>query len=289
MQTTQKGSRDYLLETFRRVLRPLVRILVRAGVRYDEFLELIRRIYVETAVRDGLGDGVPLTRARVSVTTGVARRDVDRFIDKEDDLPPVGKSMTRSLMEVLHEWHTNPQFVGPYGIPLELELGISKGRSFQELVHFVNPTINPKDALEELVRLRAVVRSGGTHIRAISRVLKPVEEMSPAQLEVFGNALTRLADTVQFNMDAKNAEKRLEQSVISDHGLPKDVVPVFEKYVRERVMELLIEIDNWLSPYSTKESPHSEPEERIGIAVFQFTDRPPDRTPMKEKIAPDGN
>jgi uncharacterized protein DUF6502 len=288
-QTSQKGPREHLLETFRRVLRPLVRILVRAGVRYDEFLELIRRVYVETAVRDGLGDGVPLTRSRVSISTGVARRDVDRFIDKEDDIPPVGKSMTRSLMEVLHEWHTNPHFVGPYGIPLELELGQAKSRGFQELVNFVNPSVASKDALEELVRLRAVVRSGGTHVRAVSRVLKPVEEMSPAQLEVFGNALTRLADTVQFNMDARNLEKRLEQSVISDHGLPKDVVPIFEKYVRERVMELLIEIDNWLSPYSTKETPHSEPAERIGIAVFQFIDRPQDHKPMKDRVTPDGN
>src|SRR5690349_22663634 len=112
MEATQKTSRDYLLETFRRVLRPLVRILVRAGVRYDEFLELIRRIYVESAVRDGLGDGVPLTRARVSITTGVARRDVDRFIDREGDLPPLETTLTRSLSEVLHEWHTNRQFVG---------------------------------------------------------------------------------------------------------------------------------------------------------------------------------
>src|SRR5690348_4446955 len=157
METAQKTPRDYLLETFRRVLRPLVRILVRTGVRYDEFLELIRRIYVESAVRDGLGDGVPLTRARVSITTGVARRDVDRFIDKEDDIPPLGKSLTRSLSEVLHEWHTNPQFVGSYGIPLELELGGAKGRGFQELVHFVNPSLNPTVAFEELVRLRAVV------------------------------------------------------------------------------------------------------------------------------------
>jgi len=289
MQTIQKGPRDDLLETYRRVLRPLVRILVRTGVRYDEFLELIRRIYVESAVRDGLGDGVPLTRARVSITTGVARRDVDRFIDNEGEMPPLGKSLTRSLSEILHEWHTNPQFVGPYGIPLELELGVTKGRGFHELVHFVNPTLDSMVAFEELSRLRAVIRSGANHVRAVSRVLKPVEEMSPTQLEVFGNALTRLADTVQFNMDAKNVEKRLEQAVISDHGLPKEAVPKFEKYVRERVMELLIEIDNWLSPYSTKETPHSEPEERIGIAVFQFIDRPPDRTPMKDKVAPDKN
>jgi hypothetical protein len=283
------SPREQLLDTYRRVLRPLFRILVRAGVRYDEFLELAKRVFVETAVRDGLGDGVPLTRTRISISTGVARRDVDRFIDREDSLPPTGKSMTRTLMEVLHKWHTDPQFVGPYGIPLELELDSPKGRNFRELVQFVNPAISAQDAVEELVRMRAVVWSGDTHIRAVSRALKPVEEMSPAQLEFFGNALTRLADTVQFNSDPQNTTKRLEQSVISDHGLPKEIVPVFEKYVRERVMELLYEIDNWLSPYSTKDSPHAEPPERIGVAVFQFVDRPPDRVPMKDKVVPDAN
>jgi hypothetical protein len=252
-------------------------------------LELLRRVFVETAVRDGLGDGVPLTRSRVSISTGVPRRDVDRFVDREDESPPQGKSMTRTLMEVLHKWHTDPQFVGPYGIPLELEMNLPKGRSIRELVHFVNPSIAPQDALDELIRLNAVVSSGETHFRAVSRVLIPVEEMSPAQLEFFANALTRLADTVQFNLDPKNATKRLEQSVISDHGLPREIVPVFEKYVRERVMELLVEIDNWLSPYSTKESPHAEPAERIGVAVYQFVDRPADRQLLKDKVVKDAN
>jgi hypothetical protein len=282
-----KNSRDHLLSAFRRVLRPLIRILVRSGVRYDEFLELVRAVYVETAVRDGLGDGVRPTRARISVSTGVARRDVDRFIDKEGDLPIAEKSLTRTLMEVLHKWHTDPQFVGPYGIPLELERSSTKGRSFRELVHAVNPAVSEADALEELRRLRAVVLSGDTHIRAVSRALIPVEEMSPAQLELFGNALTRLADTLQFNMDQKNVAKRLEQSVISDRGLPKDVIPVFEKYVRERVTELLVEIDNWLSPYSANDVGPSEPPERVGLAVFQFVDRVADPVPMRETVAPE--
>jgi len=282
-----KNSRDHLLSAFRRVLRPLIRILVRSGVRYDEFLELVRGVYVETAVRDGLGDGARPTRARVSISTGVARRDVDRFIDKEGDVPIAQKSLTRTLMEALHKWHTDPQFVGPYGIPLELERSSPKARSFRELVHAINPAVSDTDALEELVRLRAAVLSGDTHIRAVSRVLIPVEEMSPAQLEFFGNALTRLADTLQFNMDPRNSAKRLEQSVISDRGLPKSVLPIFEKYVRERVTELLVEIDNWLSPYSANDANPDEPPERVGLAVFQFVDRVADRKPMHEIVAPE--
>jgi hypothetical protein len=279
-----KNSRDHLLYAFRRVLRPLIRILVRSGVRYDEFLELVRGVYVESAVRDGLGDGSVPTRAKISVSTGVPRRDVDRFIDNDGALPPVTKSLAATLSEVLNMWHTDPQFVGPYGIPLELEVNSQKNRSFLELVNVVNPAANAHDVLDELMRFRAVVWSGDTHVRTISRACIPVEEMSPAQLELFGNALTRLANTLQFNLDRLNAEKRLERSVISDRGLPKDVLPIFEKHVRERVSELLVDLDNWLSQYSVEDQ-QGAGFERIGVAVFQFVEPVADETALRDRVA----
>jgi len=278
------NSRDQLLYAFRRVLRPLVRILVRSGVRYDEFLDLIRGVYVESAVRDGLGDRSKPSRAKVSISTGVPRRDVDRFIDNDGALPPPPKTLTATLSEILNKWHTDPQFVGPYGIPLELEVRSQKSRSFSELVNAVDPHVSAHDVLDELVRLRTVVWSGDTHVRTVSRAFIPIEEMSPAQLEFFGNALTRLADTLQFNMDRLNSTKRLERSVISDRGLPSSVVPIFEKHVRERVSELLIELDNWLSPYSAQVQPGVE-FEKVGLAVFQFVDPVVDPIPLREKVA----
>jgi hypothetical protein len=108
--------------------------------------------------------------------------------------------------------------------------------------------------------------------------------MSSAQLEFFGNALTRLANTLQFNLDRKNSDKRLERSVISDRGLPRAVVPVFEKHVREKVSDLLVELDNWLSPYATDAPPGTD-FERVGLAVFQFVDPVPDTTPLSDKVA----
>lgn len=280
----EKSARDQLLYSFRRVLRPLIRILVRSGVRYDEFLDLVRGVYVETAVRDGLGDDVRLTRAKVSLSTGVPRRDVDRFIDHDGALPAQPRTLTATLSEVLNRWHTDPQFVGPYGIPLELDVRNPKSRSFLELVSGVDPDANVHDVLDELIRLKTVVWSGDTHVRTISRAFIPVEEMSPAQLEFFGNALTRLANTLQFNLDRKNSDKRLERSVISDRGLPRAVVPVFEKHVREKVSDLLVELDNWLSPYSTDALPGTD-FERVGLAVFQFVDPVPDKTPLIDKVS----
>lgn len=277
------SPRDQLLYAFRRVLRPLIRILVRSGVRYDEFLELVRGVYVETAVRDGLGDGGKPTRAKISISTGVPRRDVDRFIDNDGALPVAPKTLTATLSEILNKWHTDPHFVGPYGIPLELEVRGQKSRSFTELVSAVDAQVPVPEVLEELIRLRTVVWSGDTHVRTVSRAFIPVEEMSAAQLEFFGNALTRLANTLQFNMDRKNAEKQLERSVISGRGMPRSVVPVFQKLVREKVTELLVELDNWLSPYSADKLPESE-FEKVGLAVFQFIDPVAETTPLRDHV-----
>jgi hypothetical protein len=283
----EKNSRDQLLYSFRRVLRPLIRILIRSGVRYDEFLELVRGVYVESAVRDGLGENTKPTRAKISISTGVPRRDVDRFIDNDGALPAPPKTLTKTLAEILNAWHTDPQFVGPYGIPLELEVRGHKGRNFSDLVRSIDSMANASLILDELIRLRTVVWSGDTHVRALSRAFIPVEEMSPAQLEFFGNALTRLAETLQFNLDRMNVGKRLERSVQSDRGLPKEVVPVFEKHVRERVTELLTDLDNWMSPYSAQLKP-GEQAQKVGLAVFQFLDPDPDAKPLRENVAPDG-
>ena len=37
-------ARAHLIHAFRKVLRPLVKILIRAGVRYDEFSEVIKGV-----------------------------------------------------------------------------------------------------------------------------------------------------------------------------------------------------------------------------------------------------
>jgi hypothetical protein len=111
--------------------------------------------------------------------------------------------------------------------------------------------------------------------------------MSPAQLEFFGNALTRLANTLQFNLDRTNTEKRLERSVQSDKGLPPEIVPTFEKHVRERVTELLTDLDNWMSPYSTHLKP-GDPVQKVGLAVFQFVDSPIESATLKDQVAPEG-
>jgi hypothetical protein len=266
---TVKNPREHLLFAFRRVLRPLIRILVRAGVRYDEFSALVRGVYVEAAAADGVGSVTKPTRARISVATGVGRTEVDRYIDNDGALPFIEQSFAMTLARILNTWHTDAQFVGPYGIPLELARHGTKGRTFQELVHAVDSGADSSAAFQELLRLGAVTMSGETHVRVVSRAMIATEEWSPAQLELFGNSLTRLADTLQFNLDARNSTKRIERTVVAHKGLPPSVIPKFEAHLREKVSELLVDLDDWITPHTESSGPKTP---IIGLSVFEFSD-----------------
>lgn len=271
------GSGKQLLFALRRVLRPIVRILIRAGIRFEEFAELARGVYVESAIRDGLDHTSGLTRNRISVVTGIARHQVDYFIENDAALPSASPTLAGVLVEVLQKWHTDPHYVGPYGIPLELEFDIpGGGRTFRSLVAMVNSSVSAGVVLEELLRIGSVTYSGEKYFRAVSRYFMMPEPMSPQQMEYFGNTMTRLAKTLEFNMNPRNVEKRLERFVVADRGLPPEVFPKFEAYARERTSEFLLDLDNWLTPYSRSSDPEVGPRIPTGLNVFLYADPPPE-------------
>lgn len=277
---TSLEARKQLLYALRRVLRPVVRLLIRAGVRFDDFADLARGVYVESAIRDGLNQQGPPTRARIAVIAGVTLHQVDHYIDNDGALPSANPTMSAVLLEILQKWHTDPQYVGPYGIPLELEFELPAGRSIRSLIELVDSSASPGLLLEELLRVGAVVHSGEKHFRAVSRVFMMPEPMSPQQIEYFGNAMTRLANTLEHNMNPKNAGKRLERYVIADRGLPPEVVPAFEEYARAKTADFLVDLDNWLIPYSSAESITSQ-RVSTGLNVFLYVEPPRDEEPLR--------
>ncbi len=277
--TTTSGNQ--LLFALRRVLRPIIRILIRAGIRFDEFAELARGVYVESALRDGIDHPSGLTRTRISVVTGIPRHQVDYFIENGAALPSASPTLAGVLVEVLQKWHTDPSYVGPYGIPLELEFETpGSGRCFRGLVSMVSPNVSAGIVLEELLRVGSVTYSGEKHFRAVSRYFMMPEPMSPQQMEYFGNTMTRLAKTLEFNMNPKNDDKRLERFVVADRGLPLDVFPKFEEYARERTSEFLLDLDNWLTPYSASSGPEVGPRIATGLNVFLYVDAPVEEEPL---------
>ena len=68
--------RHGLLAAYRVLMQPLVRILVRHGVSYNEFNEVLKSVFVEVAERDFGIPGRKPSQSRVAILTGLTRKEV---------------------------------------------------------------------------------------------------------------------------------------------------------------------------------------------------------------------
>jgi len=282
MSDTYRGQ---LVHTLRKVLKPLVRILFRAGVRFDEFIELLRGIYVEVVVSDAAAADQRISAARISILSGVTKRDVERLVSSEDWLKIPKPTDVAALVAILHRWHTDAAFLGPYGVPLELPLTGSGGRSFGDLVGGSSIAIDPQSAFEQLLAAGVISRSGETHVKVLSRSYVMPEPLSAEMLEHFGITMTNLASTLHFNMTPNSKAKRLERSVFPDDGLPEELFQEFDAYVRERAHAWLSEVDDWIADASRR--PIKNPSSRVstGVSVYHYVATPEPRIIINKHIA----
>jgi hypothetical protein len=279
-----RDARKQLLFAVRRVLRPIVRLLIRVGVNYDEFVDVARGAYVESAIRDP-SNSAPPTRDRVAFATGISRQQVDYYIDNERAMPAAAPTLARVVTQVIHRWHTDPNYLGPYGIPLELEFDISQGRCFKNLVSQVDPMASSGQVLEELLRAGSVTHSGEKYYRAVARWFIISEALTPHRVEYFGDALTHLALTLEHNFNLSDAEnKRLERFVFADRGLPRELLPSFEAHARDRTNRFLLDVDEWLAHSGGDDLSETGPRVEAGVNVFLYVDPPTEEQPLSALV-----
>src|SRR5690554_5707993 len=111
--------REHLRRAYRRLLHPLVRILIRNGVTAPEMEEWIRQVYVDAATSEEFQlPGRRLSDTRLAILTGLSRKEVHRL--RTGGRKEGGESKLSRVGRVLAGWTQDPEFTGPYGLPLPL-------------------------------------------------------------------------------------------------------------------------------------------------------------------------
>jgi hypothetical protein len=231
-------------------------------------------------VRDGIkGQVGPLTRAMLSDHTGVPLADVNRFIDDAKLLAPPEPTTEPIITEVLHMWCTDPSYIGPYGLPLELDLDETPAKNLSILILSADPLANPRAVLQDMIEHGIVKPVGDRHFRALSRSNLFSDIMSPQALEYYGRTITDLANTVEHNIGMPTSLRRLQRSVVADGGLPEYALPEFEALLKEKVQKLLLDVDDWLS---TNKQHWVEPGRIVqtGLATFHYVTETHDHAPL---------
>ena len=271
-------QRKHLREAYRALLRPLIRILIRSGVTATEATDLVKLAYVDAARSDEFQlAGRQSSDTRVAILTGLTRKEIKRLRDERDS-NGLGTNLSR-IGRLIAAWNQDPDFTGPYGLPLAIPFSSPKGSSepsFAELVDRHAPDIAAKEMLEELVRTGLAGVDDDGLIRNSGRTYIP-SNLDPAAIERLGRIVGRLANTLDFNNEIQEADlKRFERDVTTDVGLSESQYRQFRIYLKSKCQELLVTIDNWLANqegrFKTELERTSGAQRKIttGIGIFHF-------------------
>lgn len=165
-----------VIQAVRGVLKPLVRFMLSQGLTYTILIELLKSIYVEVALNEFTLEKKRQTDSRISLLTGVHRKDVKRLSEMlETDAPPP-ENVTLGA-QLVAKWIGQPQYVDKQGHPIPLTRGVKDGgeKSFEALVASVSKDIRSRAVLDEWLRL------GIVHMDANDCVCLDTEAFIPKQ------------------------------------------------------------------------------------------------------------
>lgn len=267
----------------RALLQPVARLLLHCGMTWKEFAEIAKTAFVKGATEEFGIRGRPTNVSRVSILTGIGRREVRKqraAIEEEAPSPTYLNSATR----VLSGWHQDRDFLDGAGKPLELyangsESGSgSAGTTFEELWRRYGGDVPVGALLKELVSVGAVEEAAPGRLRVIARAYIPrkfdVQKMLRAGdvLEDFGNTVVH--DLTCAPEEPLRFERRATHALVDARALPE-----FRAMLEREGQALLERIDAWLTAHAVPEAETSTRRTvRLGAGLYHIQDDNPRQT-----------
>jgi hypothetical protein len=255
-----------------RILRPLVRILLRHGVSHKDFSELAKAVYVDVAESDFTLPGRKQSTSRISVLTGLTRKEVARLRGSGEPGDGDLASNYNRAARVIAGWARDARYHDADGDPARLPFE-GEQASFSELVRRFSGDIPPKTMLDELLRVGAVREKQG-RIELVSRSYVP-QRGAEDKLHILGTDVAYLAATIEHNIEQPD-NPHFQRKVAYDN-LPEEAVAEFRALSREKAQRLIEELDSWLSRHDRDGNPAVEGTGRkqAGLGIYYFEEDGP--------------
>lgn len=269
-QGATTGPSPALVAALRRVLRPLVRLMVSRGITYPHLSDLLKGLFVEVAERDfRLGDKPP-TDSRVSLISGVHRKDVSRLRASPQRRESAPVATVTLASQVFSRWLGDPAWRGSRGAPRPLPRLASEGgeRSFEALVAGISSDIRPRVVLDDWLHRGLVT------LDERDRVCVNVQAFVPAHGEddkLFYFALNLHDHAAAASHNLLGGDPFFDRSVHADGLSPASVVAL-KALAAEQGMQTLLALNEAVqaAEQRDRDRPADAPRERFTSGVYVY-------------------
>jgi len=271
----------------KRLLRPLVKIMLREGLTYSHFAAIAQMAFVESAAKDFSAKGAKSPVSSVCGLTGMSREQVGQVV-QEHELFEAGELVetTNPFARVLHGWHDDRAYVGPYGFPVDLPF--ETGRlNFTALANRYAPGVSPETILLELRRVGSVTEVG-------ANIWKPLKQeyIEPSLSPINLKRMSRLVESLLATLENNTGDKRIgtdlfERTVRVDSPLSMSQLLAFQAYMKTVGGQFLQRVDTFAAVDLQEKmgrKPGEPAEINVGLECFLFVEPASDSTPLRDTI-----
>jgi hypothetical protein len=262
-------TQQLVLGAIGHILRPLIRLLLAHGITFTVFSDVVRSIYVKVAEEEFTLRDKAQTDSRVSLLTGIHRREVNRLRNErmQEIALPQHASMSALLLAT---WSGHPDYLDSHGLPVALPRLASKGggRSFESLVQSISKDFRARVVLDEWLRqgIVEIDADDNVHLSAEAFVLP---RDTHEKVFYFGqNIHDHLAATVHNLAGA--APPFLERCVFYDK-LSAESVRELADYSHTAGMRALHAVNKRAAELQKRDRSRTDAVHRSNFGVYQYS------------------
>jgi len=257
-----------LIAALRRLLRPLIKLLLVNGITYPFLSNLLKSLYVEVAREEFILNGKPQTDSRISLLSGVHRKDVKRLGEEsqQEQAAPPTISLGAKLVAL---WTSNEMYLDENGrhIPLPRQASEGGAKSFEGLVSSVSKDIRSRVILDEWLRI------GVAHIDENDRVCLNTDAFIPEngyeeKAYYFGQNLRDHIAAGAHNLLGQKPPF-LDRSVYYNKLSPESVTELAE-LSKKLGMQTLVAVNKRAEALQEIDAKNPDADQRINFGVFYF-------------------
>lgn len=260
-----------LVRAIKRVMHPLVRLMLASGITYPFIAELLKGLFVEVADKEFRLDEKQSTDSRISLLTGVHRKDVRRLRNHDFNTEMPMPEVISVGAQLVATWLEQSPFVDSDGRPRPLpRLQSADGKvSFERLVSSRSKDIRARVVLDEWLRL------GIASLDENDRVILNTEAFVPKdgfeeKIYFFAHNLHDHAAAATHNLMG-DGSPWLERSVYYDE-LSQSSVDELNTQAQHLSTNMLKTLNQSAMRLETRDAQDSTPRQRFTCGLYFYSE-----------------
>ena len=257
------------------LLRPLVKLLLDAGIGVGEFMSLVKVAYVREARNRApdAGRARGPNVSRIAVVSGMTRVEVAAILAAGEGALQTSDRGRQRAERVLSGWWNDPDFQDELGRPAVLPVSGGR-RSFASLCDRYGGGPRFATILDELLRVHAVRRSADGKVTAVSRTYATVR-WDPDGVLAVGEELADHCATLLYNL--KNPGRPLLNRRVVNAQLDPRFMPMLIRDFEQQASTMVESMDDALNdPQHTLPARGERARDavRLGVGIYFFESSP---------------